>query len=187
MNNAGIAKAGLLAVALVGAAAVALGARAMSHHHGPHDLVVASADGTTASVDAAAVARIAAEAPEMHVFKTATCGCCSLWIDHMREAGFNVVAEDVMDIVAVKRMSGVDPDLHSCHTALIDGYVVEGHVPAGVVAQLLADRPDIAGIAVPGMPMGSPGMEGPNPQPYSVVAFTKDGGRSVYASVPAQR
>ena len=177
MNDAGIAKTGLLLLALAGVAAVALGTRARSPAHGA----------VSATPDAALVADIAAEAPEMHVFKTATCGCCSLWVQHMRDAGFSVVAEDVLDIVSVKRMSGVDADLHSCHTALVDGYVVEGHVPADVVAKLLAERPDIAGIAVPGMPIGSPGMEGPNPQPYDVIAFSKDGGRSVFAHVPAQR
>jgi hypothetical protein len=79
--------------------------------------------------------------------------------------------------------AGVPADLSSCHTALVDGYVVEGHVPADVVKSLLAERPEAAGIAVPGMPIGSPGMEGPNPRPYDVLAFDRQGGRSVYTRV----
>jgi len=121
--------------------------------------------------------------PPVVVYKTATCGCCGGWVEHMRAAGFAVDARDVTDLTSVKLDAGVPGPMVTCHTAIIDGYVVEGHVPAEVVKRMLADRPDIAGIGTPGMPMGSPGMEGPNAQPYQVVAFGHEGEMSVYAEV----
>lgn len=121
--------------------------------------------------------------PEIRVYKSPTCGCCSKWVEHMREAGFRVVAEDVADMREVKRREGVPLDLASCHTAVVEGYVVEGHVPGRVVRSLLEAAPAVAGLAVPGMPVGSPGMEGPNPQPYDVVAFDGDGNRTVFERV----
>jgi len=121
--------------------------------------------------------------PEVVVYKTETCGCCNGWVEHLRAAGFQVDARNVRDLMAVKLEAGVPGPLVTCHTALVDGYVVEGHVPADQVKRMLDERPDIAGIGVPGMPVGSPGMEGPNPQPYQVVAFDEDGGLSVYAEV----
>ena len=120
---------------------------------------------------------------EMHVYKTATCGCCAKWVDHMRAAGFTVSVENVMDITAVKRQTGVPLDLASCHTALVGDYVIEGHVPARVVRAFLDEAPAALGIAVPGMPIGSPGMEGANPRPYDVLAFDKDGNRGVFERV----
>jgi hypothetical protein len=121
--------------------------------------------------------------PDVVVYKSPTCGCCNGWIEHLRAAGFPVDARNVNDLMSVKVEAGVPGPLVTCHTALIDGYVVEGHVPVEVIQKLLADRPDIAGIGVPGMPVGSPGMEGPNAQPYQVVAFDHDGNLSVYAEV----
>jgi len=109
------------------------------------------------------------------VFLTPTCGCCGKWADHMKAAKFNVAREVTADLDAVPARQRVPQQLRSCHTAVIGPYVVEGHVPADVIRQLLKERPKIAGIAVPGMPMGSPGMEGPNPRPYSIVAFRADG------------
>jgi hypothetical protein len=109
------------------------------------------------------------------VFLTPTCGCCGKWADHMKAAKFDVTREVTTDLDAVPARQRVPRQLRSCHTAVIGPYVVEGHVPADVIRQLLKDRPKIAGIAVPGMPMGSPGMEGPNPRPYSIVAFRADG------------
>ncbi len=123
------------------------------------------------------------EGADMHVYKTATCGCCSKWVDHMRAAGFTVSVENVTDITAVKRQTGVPLDLASCHTAVIGDYVVEGHVPAHVVRAFLAEEPEVLGIAVPGMPIGSPGMEGPNPRPYDVLAFDRDGNRGVFERI----
>ena len=123
------------------------------------------------------------ELPTVLVYKAPTCGCCNGWIEHLEAAGFTVDARDVRDIMSVKVDAGVPTQMSSCHTALVDGYVVEGHVPAEHVKQMLADDPDIAGIAVPGMPVGSPGMEGPNAQPYEVLSFTRDGQAAVYAEV----
>ncbi len=125
----------------------------------------------------------AADLPPIVVYKTATCGCCNGWIDHLREAGFTVEARDTRELVAVKRDAGVPTQMSSCHTALVDGYVVEGHVPADVVKRLLAERPDVAGIATPGMPIGSPGMEGAGAKPYSVHSFDRTGNTAVYAEV----
>jgi hypothetical protein len=104
-------------------------------------------------------------------------------VDHLRKGGFPVDPRDVVDVAAVKRKHGVPAALESCHTALVDGYVVEGHVPADVIDQLLGERPKVAGLAVPGMPLGSPGMEAPGqkPQAYEVLAFDGRGGTRVYA------
>ncbi len=121
--------------------------------------------------------------PEMRVYKSPTCGCCAKWVEHMRAAGFDVVVEDVSDMREVKRREGVPADLASCHTAVVEGYVVEGHVPARVVRAFLEAEGSAKGIAVPGMPIGSPGMEGPNPQPYDVVAFDEAGARTVFERI----
>jgi len=121
--------------------------------------------------------------PAVVVYKTETCGCCNGWIEHLRAAGFEVDARNVRDLMSVKRDAGVPGPLVTCHTALIDGYVVEGHVPVEEVKRLLAERPDVAGIGVAGMPIGSPGMEGRNAQPYQVIAFDHAGQTSVYAEV----
>ena len=120
---------------------------------------------------------------DIHVYKSATCGCCTNWVDHLEAEGFTVSVENVMDMNAVKRREGVPGDLASCHTALIGDYVIEGHVPARVIRAFLEEAPELAGIAVPGMPIGSPGMEGPNPRPYDVLAFDKDGNRGVFERI----
>lgn len=124
--------------------------------------------------------------PELHVYKTPTCGCCGKWVDHMKEAGFKVRVEDV-DVEelwgGVKVRHGVPRELSTCHTTVVGDYVIEGHVPAGVVKRFLEEAPEVKGISVPGMPMGSPGMEGPNPQPYVVIAFDGEGNRTVYEEV----
>ena len=128
-----------------------------------------------------------ADEPTIQVFKTATCGCCSKWIDHLEGAGFEVEAQDLPDLESLKRENGVPAALTSCHTALVAGYVIEGHVPAADIERLLAERPAISGLAVPEMPLGSPGMEHPDPsrhQPYQVMSFGKDGIK-VFASHPA--
>ena len=124
-----------------------------------------------------------ADLPTVLVYKSPTCGCCNGWIEHLEAAGFAVDARDVRDLMTVKVDGGVPTAMSSCHTALVDGYVVEGHVPAEQIKRLLAERPAIAGIAVPGMPIGSPGMEGPNPQPYQVWSFGHDGSAAVFADV----
>ena len=123
------------------------------------------------------------ELPSIVVYKTELCGCCNGWIEHLQAAGFEVDARNVENLTSVKVDAGVPTNLTSCHTALVDGYVVEGHVPADVVKKMLAERPEVAGISAPGMPVGSPGMEGPNPEPYTVEAFTVDGSHTPYAEV----
>lgn len=126
-----------------------------------------------------------AEAPAVKVYKSPTCGCCTKWVEHLRAAGFSVQATDVESMEHVKRMNGVPWRLSSCHTAFVGGYFIEGHVPAEDVKRLLEEQPDVAGIAVPGMPVGSPGMEAPDPaahEAYKVLALDADGGVSVFAS-----
>ncbi len=126
-----------------------------------------------------------AQAQNVAVYKDANCGCCSNWIAHMRDNGFSVAAEDVADTVAYKRQYGVSEKLYSCHTARVEGYVIEGHVPAAEVKRMLRERPDIRGLAVPGMPVGSPGMEqGGRKDRFEVIAIKRDGSTSVYATYP---
>jgi hypothetical protein len=122
-----------------------------------------------------------AERTELVVYKSATCGCCKDWIRHLETNGFAVTGYDVQDLAQLKRQNGVSPQLGSCHTARVGGYVIEGHVPAQDIKRLLADRPGVAGLAVPGMPAGSPGMEGPRKDPYNVYTFDKTGNIAVYA------
>ncbi|MGI9290983.1 MAG: DUF411 domain-containing protein [Gammaproteobacteria bacterium] len=124
---------------------------------------------------------VAEEKIQVKVWKTPTCGCCSKWVDHMQAAGFAVDASNIQDVNVYKAQFGLPPELASCHTALVDGYVVEGHVPPADVVRMLEKRPTIAGIAVPGMPLGSPGMESPTPENYQTVAFTKEGEMSLWA------
>jgi hypothetical protein len=114
------------------------------------------------------------------VSKDPNCGCCSGWVAHLRKAGFAVTVVDSSDLPAIKTRLGVPADLASCHTAEVGGYVIEGHVPADAVAQLLREAPRARGLAVPGMPVGSPGMEGGEPEEYEVMLFG-DGGRRVFA------
>ena len=121
-----------------------------------------------------------AGAPEITVYKSPTCGCCSKWVDHMEKAGFKVVSHDRQDMNQIKAEHGVDYALRSCHTALVDGYVIEGHVPAADIRRLLQERPAMDGLAVPGMPAGPPGMEGRYAEPYDVIAFTKGKKSSVF-------
>ncbi len=119
---------------------------------------------------------------QMTAYKSPTCGCCAKWVEHVRKAGFAVTVKDVPNVGEVKLANGVPPELASCHTALVGGYVIEGHVPADVVQRLLKEKPAVAGIAVAGMPMGSPGMEGSYADRYDVVAFEKSGKQRVYTS-----
>jgi len=123
-----------------------------------------------------------AEPGVITVYKTASCGCCGKWIEHLEADGFAVEAIDVENVGQIKQRHGVPAELSSCHTALVDGYVIEGHVPAEDVRRLLEERPKISGLAVPEMPIGSPGMEGPNPEPFEVIAFTRQGSAYTYAS-----
>ena len=125
----------------------------------------------------------AAPLPKVTVYKTSSCGCCRLWVDHMRKNGFDVQAMDVSsgDVRAVSKAAGLKDADTSCHTAKIGNYTVEGHVPAGDIKRLLKEKPAIAGLSAPGMPQGSPGMEQGTTEPYDVIAFTKDGRSTVFA------
>ncbi len=115
--------------------------------------------------------------PTVLVHKSPNCGCCSLWIDHLRQAGFPVEERNTDDIQPVKSRLGVPPGKGSCHTAEVDGYMVEGHVPAEDILRLLTERPEARGLVLPGMPMGSPGMEVSDGrvQPYTVELVALDG------------
>lgn len=128
-----------------------------------------------------------AEEAEIVVYKTPTCGCCVKWIEHLQHSGLNVRAVDVPSTVPVRERFGVPHRLGSCHTAVFGNYWAEGHVPADLVQKLMNEKPDdIVGISVPGMPMGSPGMEGPNAVEYQVVALDKDGKFTLYATRQGQ-
>ena len=121
-------------------------------------------------------------AVEVNVYKSPTCGCCKEWVKHLQANGFSVKAHDVPDISHYKVANGVPVALGSCHTATVGGYVIEGHVPASDVKRLLKERPPVRGLAVPGMPIGSPGMEqGGHKQRYDVLTFDKQGKTSVYS------
>ena len=112
-----------------------------------------------------------AQSPRILVHKDPNCGCCEGWVQHMKAAGFAVIVEEVADLEVVRKRLGVPSDLAACHTAEVEGYVIEGHVPALAVRRLLEQRPAAVGLSVPGMPAGSPGMEGGTPQKYDVVLF----------------
>jgi hypothetical protein len=120
---------------------------------------------------------------KLTVFKSPTCGCCSKWVDHVKAAGFTVEVHDEEEMDPVKDRLGVPPDLRSCHTAQVEGYLIEGHVPAEDIKRLLTARPKLAGLAVPGMPKSTPGMAVPGEpaEPYRVVSFRKDGSTQVFA------
>ncbi|HEU4705003.1 MAG TPA: DUF411 domain-containing protein [Sphingomicrobium sp.] len=124
-----------------------------------------------------------AVAATLLVTKTAFCGCCRIWVEHMKKAGFTVEVHDVEDVTPTARKLGVPDKLRSCHTSRIGGYAIEGHVPAADIKRLLAQRPKAAGIAVPGMVAGTPGMEqGGHSEPYKVILFDRAGKTKVFAS-----
>lgn len=144
------------------------------------------AETATAAEAGAEEARTASEGalPVVTVYKSPTCGCCAKWVEHMRAAGFEVeVVDDAERLYEAKRRHAIGPGHTSCHTAEVGDYFVEGHVPAADVARLLAEAPaDVKGLAVPGMPVGSPGMEGTPEEAYDVVAIKPSGETGVYAS-----
>ncbi len=123
-----------------------------------------------------------AAAATIEVVKSPYCGCCTQWVEYLRAEGFDVRVVEMEDVTPAARRLGVPDDLRSCHSASIEGYAGEGHVPAADIRRLLAERPDAAGIAVPGMPVGSPGMEQGNVrQPYATILFRRDGSRRLFA------
>ncbi len=141
-----------------------------------------SASLAVAAVLIAATAIQQARAAEITVYKSPWCGCCEQWIGHMRSQGHAVTSRNLEDLDAVKKMARVPEALQSCHTAFVADYVLEGHVPAADLARLLAERPKARGLAVPGMPGGSPGMEGAAAEPFDVTLFQSDGGARVFST-----
>ena len=133
----------------------------------------------------AAVRPAFAAAPQVEVWKNRGCGCCSAWARHLEQAGLVVAVHEVDDAAAIGAAAGVPADLAGCHTAKVAGYVVEGHVPAAAVQRLLAERPAVQGLAVPGMPLGSPGMEVPGQpaEPFDVISFAAYGSRALFMAV----
>ena len=129
------------------------------------------------------LAEAAAAGTPITVYKTPTCGCCKAWVEHLSKNGFSPKTHDLNDLSETKDTLGVPDALRSCHTAVIGRYVIEGHVPADLIRKLVAEKPaNVLGLAVPGMPVGSPGMEVPGRKdPYDVFAFTRDGKRTIYA------
>lgn len=123
-------------------------------------------------------------ASTVQVYKSPTCGCCANWVKHLQQHGFRTQVTETDDVAAIKTQHRIPARAQSCHTAVVDGYVIEGHVPAADVQRLLKERPAVVGLAVPGMPIGSPGMEVPNmkPQAYDVLTFDKQGQLKVFAS-----
>ena len=136
----------------------------------------------TAMTRAAAQSRAAG--PLVDVVKDPTCGCCANWVKHLQDNGFTTKVTESSNLADLKKQKGIPSQAQSCHTATVDGYVLEGHVPAADIRRLLKERPAVVGLAVPGMPIGSPGMEVPNvaAQAYNVVTFDKQGQIKVYAS-----
>ena len=120
--------------------------------------------------------------PEITVYKTPTCGCCGKWVSHLESNGFKVNAVNQNDLSSLKQQLGIAPSLQACHTAKIGDYFVEGHVPASDIKKMLATKQDIQGITVPGMPMGSPGMEGARKDNYDVLAINKDTSVTIFNS-----
>ena len=124
----------------------------------------------------------AASKPTITVYKDPNCGCCKNWIQYLAKHGYKVDAKDTPDMPGIKQTLGVPGALTSCHTAVVGGYLIEGHVSAEDIDRLLAQKPKIAGLAVPGMPASSPGMDGPRTQGYKVLAFDKTGKTTVFSS-----
>lgn len=123
-----------------------------------------------------------ANLPTVTVYKSPSCNCCKDWVSHLRENGFEINIDSRLNMQPVKRQLGVPNDLLACHTATVGGYVVEGHVPAQEMKRLLKTTPDVRGLSVPGMPVGSPGMErGNRVEPYSVLTFSASGDTTVFA------
>lgn len=120
---------------------------------------------------------------EVMVYKTPTCGCCRVYVSYLEKKGVKVKTEDVKDLNDIKRQYGVPTEFSSCHTSIVDGYVVEGHIPLEAIEKLLNERPNIKGIALPGMPSGTPGMPGPKNEIWNIRSFTEDGTTGTFMSI----
>ena len=137
-------------------------------------LLAAAATTAVAAVEGLITKTAIAADTIVQVYKSPWCGCCGAWVSHLRKAGFQVEVIEADDLNPIKRRYRVPEALHSCHTAVVDGYVIEGHVPAREVKRLIKERPAAVGLSVPGMPIGSPGMEqGGRRDPYRVILFTR--------------
>lgn len=135
-----------------------------------------------------AQARLEKPLPDIVVHRSPSCGCCGKWLEHLKSNQFNVIDKMLDDVQSVKDHYGVSAAMASCHTALIDGYVVEGHVPANDIKKLLATKPKVIGISVPGMPLGTPGMEmGTQKDAYQVISFDKDQKNQVFSQYKAEQ
>ena len=130
--------------------------------------------------------KAAAAKTAVTVYKSPTCGCCGKWVEHMQANGFVATTTNMPDVAPIKTKHGVPARLSSCHTSLVGGYVIEGHVPAEDIRRLLREKPAIVGLAAPGMPAGSPGMDMPNSPAYDVLAFDKAGNTKVFATHKAR-
>lgn len=120
-------------------------------------------------------------ATQLTIYKSPYCGCCTAWAEQVEQAGFDVTVVEQTDNGLLRKKYAISPELTSCHTAIVEGYAIEGHVPVADIKRLLREKPVIAGLAVPGMPASSPGMDLPgNRDPYQVIAFDKDGKKQVY-------
>ena len=143
-------------------------------------LIPALAVSTAAGVRAEEIKRTFGQS--IAVYKSPTCGCCQGWVDYLKTQGFRVDSHDVDDLNGVKAQLGLtEPSLMSCHTAVVDGYIVEGHVPADDIWRLLSERPDVMGITAPGMPSMSPGMNSLEPQGYDVLTFDAEGATGIFS------
>ncbi len=122
-----------------------------------------------------------AVAEEIMVYKSPTCGCCKKWVSYLKQEGFTVKSKNIRNMQSIKKEFGIKPQFQSCHTAKIGKYYVEGHVSASDIRRMLKEKPDIKGLSAPGMPMGSPGMEGPRKDKYNVIAIDKNDHASIYS------
>ena len=139
-------------------------------------LFIRAAVGTALTVPLMAMAA----APVIEVFKTASCGCCGAWVEHLKANGFVTRVVNVDNPSDYRERGGIPNELGSCHTGMVQGYAIEGHVPASDIKRLLATKPKARGLAVPGMPLGSPGMEGPREDPFDVLLVDAKGRSSVF-------
>ena len=145
--------------------------------------------GACADSDDASTSRSAVDVARMEVFKNPSCGCCGKWVKHIESMGFKVTTGNSDRLAAIKQEYGISPQLQSCHTAISDGYVFEGHIPASLIKKFLREKPPGAiGLSVPGMPAGSPGMEvSGRPDPYDVLLLHDDGSTSIYTHIDGSK
>ncbi|WP_265516477.1 DUF411 domain-containing protein [Nitratireductor luteus] len=138
-------------------------------------LTLAAAATVTGAVVASVLSLRPAEAQEVMLYKNPQCGCCEGYADYMRENGFTVTVKPTHELVAMSREAGIPDDFQGCHLSMIEGYAVSGHVPVATVRKLLSERPDIKGVTLPGMPLGSPGMGGEKQEPFETLEVSKSG------------